>query len=198
MLMEIMQDQISNEPAADRAVRWLNSAFPQWFAILVKPRFEKAVASTLASKGYETLVPLYKKVHNYRHRSRNFELPLFPGYVCCHFDVRTRLPILMTPGVVGVVGTRTTPIPLSDSEVESLQRAIKAQVPVLPFPFVDEGRKVRINSGVLAGVEGIVLRSKPSLRLVLSISLLQRSVVLEIGREQVSAERDPDLVDVVS
>jgi len=92
------------EPAAIRKLGPLKEGTPQWFALAVKPRFDKAVALTLESKGYETLVPLYKKHHKYGARSKVAELPLFPGYVCCRFDVLTRLPILTTPGVIRVLG----------------------------------------------------------------------------------------------
>ena len=170
----------------------------QWFALVVKPRFDKAVAQALESKGYETLVPVYKKFHQYGKRSKHFELPLFPGYVCCRFDAGARLPIVTTPGVIRVLGIGNVPMPLSDVEIHSLQTAINSQLPVQPFPCVSTGQRVRINSGVLAGVEGIVLGAKGGLRLVLSITLLQRSVVLEIGRDQVSIEENLDLAKVAS
>jgi len=160
----------------------------QWFAIVVKPRFDKAVARALEAKGYETLVPMYRKYHTYGKRSKVSELPLFPGYVCCRFDARTTLPILSTPGVVNLVGIRSAPIPLSETEINSLQAAINAHVPVEPFPFLNVGQRVRITNGALAGVEGIVLGPKPKLRLVLSITLLQRSVLLEVDRDQVCVE----------
>ena len=161
---------------------------PQWFALVVKPRFDKAVARTLELKGYETLLPLYIKHHQYGARSRRFELPLFPGYVCCRFDAQTRLPILTTPGVVRVLGIGGVPHPLSEIEIHSLRTAIDARIPVRPIPFVNAGQRVRINGGALAGVQGIVLEPRPKLRLVLSITLLQRSVLLEIDREQVTIE----------
>jgi transcription antitermination factor NusG len=160
----------------------------QWFAIVVKPRFDKAVARALAAKGYETLVPMYRKYHTYGKRSKVSELPLFPGYVCCRFDAHTTLPILSTPGVVNLVGIRSGPLPLSETEINSLQAAIKARIPVEPFTFLNVGQKVRIKSGALAGVEGIVLGPKPKLRLVVSITLLQRSVLLEVDRAQVCTE----------
>jgi transcription antitermination factor NusG len=186
------------EPAANPVISPTVTETAQWFALVVKPRFDKAVAQALESKGYETLVPVYKKYHKYGGRSKHFELPLFPGYVCCRFDVQARLPILTTPGVIRVLGVRHGPIPLSDTEINSLQTAIKSQLPVQPFPFVNAGQRVRINSGVLAGVEGIVLAPKGGLRLVISITLLQRSVLLEIDRDQVSTGRDFDLSEVAS
>jgi hypothetical protein len=140
---------------------------PQWFALAVKPRYDKAVCRTLEGKGFETLLPLYKKQHRYAARSRESELPLFPGYVFCRFNVLTRKPILTTPGVTQILGTGNRPIPLSETEIVSLRAAIKAELPLQ-----------------------IVIRLKQSLRLVLSVTLLQRSVLLEIDRYQVSLERE--------
>ena len=178
----------SVEPVAGMAHWPLKRGSPQWFALAVKPRFDKAVAQALEMKGYDTLLPLYKKPHKFGTRSKGSDLPLFPGYVCCRFDVQARLPILTTPGVIQVLGAGNMPIPLSDVEISSLQTAIRARLPVEPFPFVGTGQRVRINSGALAGVEGIVISCKQRLRLVLSITLLRRSVLLEIDRAQVSAE----------
>jgi transcription antitermination factor NusG len=140
----------------------------------------------LEAKGYKTFVPLYTKRHKHGPRGRDSELPLFPGYVCCRFDVHCRLPILTTPGVTQILGAGNTPIAVSETEIASLQTALRTGFPIEPFPFVQEGQRVRINRGVLAGVEGIVMSFKQNLRLVLSITLLQRSVLLEIDRNQVS------------
>ena len=104
-------------------VNWpLRGECPQWFALAVKPRFDKSVAQALEMKGYETLLPLYKKHHKYGTRSKFSELPLFPGYVCCRFDLQSRLPILTTPGVIQVLGAGNMPVPLADVEVGALQR----------------------------------------------------------------------------
>jgi transcription antitermination factor NusG len=181
----------SPETAADRVERLLDAGVPQWFALTVKPRCDKTVARTLQTKGFQTFLPFYKKLHKYGTRHKESELPLFPGYVFCRFNALTRLPILVTPGVTQILGAGRTPIPLSETEMDSLQTAIKAQLSVQPFPFLQAGEKVRINRGVLEGIEGIVLSRKERLRIVLSITLLRRSVLLEIDCDQVSLERVP-------
>lgn len=158
---------------------------PQWFALAVKPRFERAVAKTLESRSYESFLPLYRKQHPYRARLQDAELPLFPGYVCCRFDIRQRLPILTTPGVIQVLGAANIPSALPDHEIASLQTAVRTNVPIQPFPYMQAGNRVRIERGSLAGMEGIVLSFKQTLRLVLSITLLQKSVLLEIERDQI-------------
>jgi transcription termination/antitermination protein NusG len=159
---------------------------PAWFALAVKPRFEKAVARTLEIRGYETLLPVYRKQYREGTQSSDSELPLFPGYVCCRFDVRRRMPILTTPGVTRIVGAGDIPAPLDEMEVASLQKAIRAGIALQPFPFVQVGQRVRIEQGMLAGVEGIMLGLKQTLRLVLSITLLQKSVLLEVARDEVA------------
>ena len=180
----------SQQLFADSANSLAEAGSPQWFAVAVKPRFDKAVARTLESKGFETLLPLYKKQHRYAARSTVSELPLFPGYVFCRFNALTRLPILTTPGVTQILGTGSIPLALSEEEIVSLRVAIQADLPLQPFPFLQAGQRVRIEQGALTGVVGLVVRIKASLRLILSVTLLQRSVLVEIDRHQVSREAE--------
>jgi transcription antitermination factor NusG len=177
----------SLQVSVDRANALAEAGGPQWFAVAVKPRFDKAVARTLESKGFETLLPLYKTQHS-AARSKVSELPLFPGYVFCRFNVLTRLPILTTPGVTQILGTGNTPTALSEEEILSLRAAIQAGFPLHPFPFVQAGERVRIDQGALRGVVGLVVKIKGSLRVILSVTPLPLPVLLEIGRHQVSSE----------
>ena len=162
------------------------SAPSQWFALTVKPRFDKAVAKSLESKGFPTFLPLYSKQHKYAARFKQFELPLFPGYVFCRFSAVNRLPILITPGVTQILGSGSQPNAVDEAEIISLQTAIKARLKIEPAPFIQVGQKVRILLGALAGIEGIVVSFKQYLRLSVSITLLQRSVLLEIDRVHVA------------
>jgi transcription antitermination factor NusG len=164
------------------------SASQSWFALGVAPRHEKAVTRLLEDKGYETLLPLYEKRHQYVNRARSFELPLFPGYTFCRFDPSTRLPILTTPGVLHVVGAGRMPVPVGDDEILSIRRAMEAGIALTPVDYWTEGSKGKIATGPLAGLEGIVVDARRPVRLVLSVSLLQRSLMLEI---------DADCVDPV-
>jgi transcription antitermination factor NusG len=161
---------------------------PQWFALAVKPRHDKAVARTLETQGFQAFLPLYKKQHKYGSRLKESELPLFPGYVFCRFNALTKLPVLATPGVTHILGIGSKSIPLPQKEIVFLQAAVQAHIPLQPFPFLQVGQRVRIDKGALSGIEGIVISFKQCLRLVLSITLLQRSVLLEIDRDQISAE----------
>ena len=152
----------------------------QWFAIAVKPRHEKRVAYVLDTKGYETFLPLYKHRHRYAARMRDFELPLFPGYVFSRFDLFKRLPVMITPGVSRILGTGTYPTPVDPVEIASLRTTLAKAVSAKALPFLQTGNKVRISEGPLRGVEGIIVLVRGEPRIVLSATLLQRSVLVEV------------------
>jgi len=165
-----------------------------WFAVKVRSGHEKRTATVLHYKGYEWFLPLYRCQRRWSDRMKELDLPLFPGYLFCRFDVCNRLPILKTTGVLGIVGLGRTPIPVETREISALESIVKAGAPVQPWPFLEVGRQVRIEHGALRGLEGIVLDCKTQCRLVVSVTLLQRSVAVEIGRDWVSVLPPPDLV----
>jgi transcription antitermination factor NusG len=153
-----------------------------WFAVAVKPRHEKSVSRSLATKEYETFVPLYKARRVFGRRVKENSLPLFPGYVFARFDGCNRLPVLITPGVNQVLGSRQGPIPIDDAEMASLRTAVKNALEATTIPF-QQGQKVRVTGGPLRGVEGIVVRKRTSAAIVLAITLMQRSVQVEVEPE---------------
>jgi transcription antitermination factor NusG len=97
-----------------------------------------------------------------------------------------RLPVLMTPGVIQIVGVGKTPIPVEEEEIAAIQRVGKSGLPTMPWPYLEVGHVVRIEEGPLRGLAGIVVKIKSGLKLVLSVSLLQRSVAVEIDRTWIS------------
>jgi transcription antitermination factor NusG len=111
--------------------------------------------------------------------------PLFPGYVFCQFDAHKRLPVLVTPGVLSVVGRGRIPVPVEDSEIDAIQRVISSGLRAEPWPYLEVGQQVRIEDGALSGLEGILTSFRGSRRIVVSVSLLCRSVALEIDRSGV-------------
>jgi len=156
-----------------------------WYALQVRPRFEKVIASTLLTKGYEGFLPLYRHRSRWSDRMKEVELPLFPGYLFCRFDINKRLPILVTPGVMHVVGIGKTPQPVEEDEIASLQSIVFSGLQAEPRSYLNIGERVRIEIGPLAGVEGVLVALKGANRLVVSVSLLQRSVSVEIDESWV-------------
>jgi len=118
-------------------------------------------------------------------KSRGVAAPLFPGYVFCQFDALKRLPVLVTPGVLTVVGSGRIPIPVEDSEIDTIQRVVSSGLRAEPWPYLEVGQQVRIQDGALRGLEGILISFRGSRRIVVSVSLLCRSVSLEIERSAV-------------
>ncbi len=156
-----------------------------WYALQVRPRFEKMIASTLLTKGYEGFLPLYRNRSRWSDRIKEVQLPLFPGYLFCRFDINKRLPILVTPGVIHVVGIGKTPHPVDNAEIAALQAIVISGLQAEPRSYLNIGQRVRIELGPLAGIEGILTALKGSSRLVVSVSLLQRSVSVEIDESWV-------------
>jgi len=151
-----------------------------WYALHVRPRFEKNVQTHLEEKGYEVFFPTYSVTRQWSDRVKSLQFPLFPGYVFCRFSVNARLPILVTPGVNQVVGAGKTPVTVDDNELETIRRVMESGVAAQPWPYLKVGETVRIETGPLEGLLGIVTRIKNSNRLVVSVSLLMRSVSVEL------------------
>ena len=157
-----------------------------WFALQTRSRWEGTAAGLLRAKGLETLLPTYSTRRKWSDRSKLVESPLFPGYVFCRFDVHNRLPVLITPGVISVVGRGKTPVAIDDLEIVSIQAAIESGVPIEPWPYLEIGERVRIQKDALEGMEGILTSFKGSHRVVISVTLLRRSVALEIDRSRIT------------
>jgi len=151
-----------------------------WYALQVRTRYERVVAEYLSGLGYEWFLPLCRDRKRWSDRVKQVELPLFPGYLFCRFDVQSRLPILKTPGVVQIVGYNRQPVPVDESEIAAIQTLVSSGVPNQPCSFVEIGDRVQIESGPLRGLEGILVESRGRHKLVLSVTLLQRSVAVEI------------------
>jgi transcription antitermination factor NusG len=160
----------------------------QWYALHIRPRFEKLAAKHLSDKGYEGYLPIYTSRRRWSDRMKEVEVPLFPGYTFCKFDVQERLPILLCPGVLSIVGIAKTPTAVPDREIFSIQQLLASGLPCGPWPFVQVGQSVSVERGPLAGLDGTIIEVKSSLRLILSLPLLQRSVAVEIDRDCVGKD----------
>jgi len=153
-----------------------------WFALRVKSNRENVTVSSLRGKGYDVCLPTYQKVV----RPKPVESPIFPGYVFCCFDVSHRLPILTVPGVVGIVGCGKVPEPVKDDEMDYLRTLAVSGVPRKPSAYIGEGDRIRVTGGPLNGVEGLLVREKDSDFLVISVTLLQRSLKVEMERQWIT------------
>jgi transcription antitermination factor NusG len=153
---------------------------PHWYAIHTRSRHEKSVDDLLRRKRIESFLPLYETVRQWENGAHHVQLPLFPGYAFVHIALQDRLQVLKVPGVVRLVGFNGAPTPIADHEIEGLRKALVSGVKAAPHPYLTVGRRVRITAGPLAGYTGILVRRKGAVRVVISIDLIQRSVLVSV------------------
>ena len=163
----------------------------RWFALQVHARKESFVASQLENQGIECFLPRYKSLRKWSDRMKEVELPLFPSYLFSRFDFQNRRPIVTTSGILQIVGNGRIAIPIADEEISAIQAAVRSGLPHQPWPFIEVGERVRVTYGTLAGLEGILVNFKGDHRVVLSVSLLQRSVALEVELAWLVPVREP-------
>jgi transcription antitermination factor NusG len=159
-----------------------------WFALQVRTGGESTIADFLCGKSYETFLPTYKECRQYSDRVRKIDSALFPGYLFCRLNPDERLPVLTTPGVYQIVRAGERVQPVDDAEIQAIQRTVTSGLAVKPWPYLKTGDKMRVLFGSFAGIEGSFISDKGVNRLILSISILQRSVSVEIDRDWVWPE----------
>ena len=157
----------------------------KWYALYTCPRHEKRVAEQIEERRISCFLPLYRSVRRWKDRRKELELALFPGYVFVRIAPHNRLQVLMLPGVVRLLTFNGQPSALPEAEIESLRRGLAGHVRMTPHPYLQVGRRVRVRSGPMAGLEGILRRRKEGLRLVISIEMLARAVAVEIDEADV-------------
>jgi transcription antitermination factor NusG len=155
-------------------------AQPHWYAAYTCAKHEKRVVAELGLREVERYLPLYSSVRRWKDRRVQSEFPLFPGYVFVRLALRDRLRVVQIPSVVRLVGFGGLPTALPDEEMEILRRGLCQGLRAEPHPFLTIGRRVRITAGPFAGLEGVLKRKKSSLRVVVSLELIQLSVAVDV------------------
>ncbi len=159
----------------------------EWYGIRTRPNHEKTAAAILEAKGFEQYLPLYRSRRKWSDRTVETSLPLFPGYVFCRFDARFRTPIVSTPGVVSIIGFGGMPIAIPEHEIQAVENVLRSGLATEPCPFIREGQRIRVKSGPLQGLEGILMEKKSECRVVVSVEMLQRSVSVEVDPDSIGA-----------
>ena len=159
----------------------------KWYAVYTWANHEKRVAEHLEQRQMRSFLPLYRAMHRWKDRRKEVELALFPSYVFVHLSLQHRLRVLEIPSVVHLVSFQGKPAPLPAHEIEKLRQGVNGRVRMGPHPYLQSGQRVRVRSGPVAGLEGILLRRKEGARLVVSIEILMRAVALEIDEADVEA-----------
>jgi transcription antitermination factor NusG len=167
-----------------------------WYALYTRHQHEKTIARILSNKGHEVFLPLYSTSHRWQDRTKQLYLPLFPGYVFLRGGLDRRLQILSTPGVYAIVGCAGRPAVIPQAEIEAVYRLVESPLRVEPHPFLKYGERVRVKSGPLQGLEGILVARKNLFRLIISVEMLGRSAAVEVdirsveqGYQEVSTKK---------
>jgi transcription antitermination factor NusG len=156
-----------------------------WFALQTRPRNERMVERLLKQKGYDCFAPVYRSKRKWSDRIVEIDFPLFPGYVFCRFNSSALGKAISTQGVTKVVGFGGTPAEVAREEIEALQ--ILAQTSFLrePWKYLPNGTLVLIETGPLSGIRGIICADENKKQLVISVTLLQRSVAIQLDEDTV-------------
>ena len=162
-----------------------------WYAGYTAARHEKRIAEQLEQRSVEHFLPLYQTIHRWRNGRHRVELPIFPGYVFVRIALRERLRVLEIPGFVRLVGFSSIPCALPDAEIEAMRNALKTGTKAEPYPYLTIGTRVEIRDGPLQGMTGILLRRRGQCRVVLSIDLIQRFMVVEVEVEAEAEDVTP-------
>ena len=185
------------EHGSDKATRTLDQGAPRsqceprWYAAYTCANHERRVSEQLGLREVEHFLPTYCSVRRWKDRRVTLDLPLFPGYVFVRMGLRERLRVMQVPGVAQLVGFDGTPAAIPEEEIDALRKSLGRGVGVEPHPFLTAGRRVRLKSGPLAGVEGVLVRRKGNFRVVISIELIQRSVAVDADVADIEAAPSP-------
>jgi len=161
----------------------------QWFVLKVRTRSEDIAATALQGRGYQVVSLMHQQRRRYSDRMKTVEEAVFPGYIFCRFNPHSKTPVLNSPAVEYILGFGNGPIAVPDEELEGVRRAVIAGAH--PSAYLGAGQRVRVISGLLAGVEGILVRAANATDLVLSIQVLQRSVSVHVDGALVEATDFP-------
>jgi transcription antitermination factor NusG len=154
---------------------------PQWFVVRTRSRFEKRVVAQLKHKSCEAYLPLRTEQHTWSDRQREVTIPLFPGYAFVQIDQSpvSWQNVLQTAGLIGFVSFGGAVSIVPPKQIEDLQLLLQKKGSFSLHAFVRDGQRVRISSGCLKGLEGVLLQHEKG-KVLISIESVQRSLAIEI------------------
>jgi len=156
----------------------------KWFAVYTSTHQERCVSRHLTERRVESFLPVYRTRRHWKKRApETVELPLFPNYVFVRIGRAERTVVLCTPGVFSIVGSGQKAWELPDREIETLRNGVR-QREIEPHSYLTVGERARVTSGVLKGLEGVIVRKKNSLQIVLNLDQIMRSVAIEVNADE--------------
>jgi transcription antitermination factor NusG len=157
---------------------------PKWYACYTRARHEKRVEALLRERGFESYLPTFPRLRQWKDRKKQVSWPLFPSYVFGCFSLRDLHRVLSIPGVATIVRTNGQPTPIRLDELENVRRFAQALAvtPVEPkfAPFVAVGQWVRVREGPFLGVCGIVLERRNRRRVLVGVEAIGQGLEVNI------------------
>lgn len=152
-----------------------------WWVAHVRSRQEKALARYLVPFGIPFYLPQREQlVRRYGRKFQSY-LPLFPGYLFFRGSRDDRYAALRSELIVQVLGVVDQA--RLHAELGQLYILQASGLPLVPHPYIGKGDAVRVTEGPFAGYSGFVARTKGKMRMVVSVTMLRRSVAVELDRD---------------
>lgn len=152
---------------------------PQWFVLFVRCNQEKTTVRRLADQEIEHFLPCCRSVRQWKDRRVTLEMPLFPGYVFVRMPFSERARVLALPNVVSLIGSKASPSVISEEEIGWIRQGVE-HGNAMPHPHFTAGQRVRIISGPLSGMRGVLVRKQNSTRVVVCLDSISRGFVVEV------------------
>jgi len=164
-------------------------ACPRWYAVYTVSNHEKSVSAHFQSRQIVSYLPLWRTLRRWNNGCKvEVDLPLFPNYVFVQIDRRDRGRVLSVPGVIAIVGSSREGTPVPDSEIDMIRLGLDLRK-IEPHPYLTVGERVRIKAGALEGLEGVLIRKKNDLRVVITLDLIMKSVAIEVDGDELEPAR---------
>lgn len=157
-----------------------------WYAAYTRHNHERTAVTHFGQRSVESWLPTYEAIRQWKDRRVRMRFPLFPGYIFVRIALKERLKVLEVPGIVRLVGFGGSPTPLTDQDISAIRKASNCTYrQVKPCAYICSGVRVRINGGPFQGMQGVVVRKKGNLRVVVSLELIQSSFMVEVNQTEI-------------
>jgi len=158
-----------------------------WYAVWIRSRQEKVTSTMLNNIGVQHYLPLKSELRQWSDRKQMVETPVFGGYLFVRINLmnKSRLQVLKSPGVICLIGNNAGPLPIPDQEIQDIRRVLAARIAYSHYAALNKGDRVRVVRGVLAGVEGTLVRANQTSRLVVSVELIHQSLAVCVSADDV-------------
>jgi transcription antitermination factor NusG len=162
---------------------------PRWYVLFVRTNQEKRVAESLAARAVEHYLPCYSSIRKWKDRRIRLEIPLFPGYIFVRLPLLDKRNVLTVPNIVSLVGNSRGAAEMAEEEIQGIRRGLE-QGTAQPHPYLKQGDRVMITTGIMSGMEGVLLRRQNGARIVICLDSIFRAFVVEVDEGSVQPLAD--------